>query len=128
MMPIPGLPAEIIDHDAPRPPEPVPGPTAEYGRYLAVQCMHCHGETLAGGEKAFFPMPIANITPHETGIGDWTRDDFTTLMRDGRRPDGSLVDQDNMNVERTSRYTDEELDALWAFLRSVPPRPYGEQE
>lgn len=127
LMPIPGIPAEIIDHEAP-PPDPVPGPTADYGRYLATPCMHCHGETLAGGEKTFFPMPIANITPHETGIASWTREDFERLMRTGRRPDGSEVDQEMMSTERTGRYEDEELDALWAFLRSVPPRPYGEQE
>ncbi len=127
LMPIAPLPAEEIDHDAPRPPAPEPGPTVEYGRYLSVPCAHCHGETMAGGEKRFFPMPIANITMHESGIGSWTREDFVTLMRTGRRPDGRRVDQENMNTERTSRFTDDELDALWAYLQSLPPRPWGEQ-
>ena len=40
-----GLPAEEIDHSAPRIPAPPPGRTAEYGRYLTTisTCRDCHG-------------------------------------------------------------------------------------
>ena len=37
------LPAEVIDHTAPRPISPEVGVTVEYGKYLAITCTSCHG-------------------------------------------------------------------------------------
>ena len=46
---LPLLPAEIIDHDAPRPSAPPRGATVAYGEYLAVGCTGCHGPGFSGG-------------------------------------------------------------------------------
>ncbi len=43
------VPAELVDHEAPRPAAPSPGPTVEYGAYLASGCTGCHGRGLSGG-------------------------------------------------------------------------------
>jgi cytochrome c553 len=101
-------------------------PTAEYGRYLAnvSGCHGCHGFGLSGGRVAGPPdLPQAsNLTP--TGLGTWTEADFVRAMREGRRPDGTLLDE-FMPWRNFQTLTDMELGALWAYLRSVPPRATG---
>ena len=58
-----------------------------------------------------------DITP--AGLHDWTESDFETLMRSGRRPDGSLL-HPIMPWTSYRRMSDDELNALWQYLRSVP--------
>jgi mono/diheme cytochrome c family protein len=109
--------ADVINHDS-SPPEPPPvGPTAEYGAHLARACQGCHGENLAGGASG--PAPAPNITPHGTGLGDWTEEQFRAAMREGVRPDGSEI-AEAMPWKAFRAMTDQELAALWAHLREVP--------
>lgn len=125
---MPLLPARLIDHSAPRPTPPPPGPTAEYGAYLATGCIGCHGDNHSGGRIPGAPpdMPIpTNITPDpETGIGTWTQEDFVRLMREGIRPNGEPVDP-FMPVAFMKEFTDMELEAMWLYLRTLEPRPFG---
>ncbi|HEX6940424.1 MAG TPA: c-type cytochrome [Longimicrobiales bacterium] len=121
------IPAAMIDHDAPRPRPVPPGPTAEYGEYLANAggCKGCHGEGLSGGRIPGTPpdFPAAtNLTP--AGIGSWTEQDFFAAMRQGRRPDGTAIDP-RMPWPYTAHLSDDELRALWLYLRAVPPRETG---
>lgn len=124
---LPLVAAEIIDHQAEREPAPAPGPTAEYGAYLATGCTGCHGRGLSGGKMAGMPPgspPASNLTPHETGLGHWTREQFHTAMRLGIRPDGSAIDA-AMPWSATAHMTDVEIDALWAYFASLDPKAYG---
>lgn len=128
---LPLLPAEKIDHDAPRPKAPEPGPTEAYGAYLASSCTGCHGEGLSGGpipgappEKVGVP---GNLTPHEQGLEGWTREDFFALMREGKRPDGDTVRKEWMPYQNLGRMTDTELEALWKHLQRVEPKPFGQR-
>ena len=104
-----------------------PAATPEYGRYLAdvTGCHGCHGYGLSGGRVAGPPElpPAANLTP-AGGIARWTEADFARAMREGRRPDGSAIDE--FMPWRAYHYmTDDELRALWRYLRGVPPRAFG---
>jgi cytochrome c553 len=103
-----------------------PGPTVEYGRYLAdvSGCHGCHGHGLSGGRVAGPPNlpPASNLTP--AGLGTWTETDFTRALREGKRPDGATLDP-FMPWRVYARMTDDELHALWRYLQSVPPRPFG---
>ena len=112
-------------HDA-KAPSPLPAPSVEYGRYLAHAsgCHGCHGAGLSGGRVAGPPdLPIAgNLTP--SGLGAWTEADFIRAVREGRRPDGSAINE-FMPWRSYGAMTDPELRALWLYLRSVPPRPTG---
>lgn len=115
--------AELIDHEAPRPRAPAPGPTVEYGAYLASGCKGCHGPDLGGaligGAPPDWP-PAPNLTPDpETGLGPWSQEDFFRALREGTRPDGSAIDP-VMPWRNTAEMTDLELSAIWAYLRSVP--------
>lgn len=122
------LPAEIIDHYAPRPAVVAKGATKEYGEYLAKTCTGCHGATLSGGPMPGVPAEAPyprNLTPHlETGLGQWQEADFVQVLRTGIRPDGSQLAA-SMPWQAFSVMTDEELSALWLYLQSVPAQPYG---
>ncbi len=64
----------------------------------------------------------ANLTPDkETGIGNWTVDMFKTVLRTGKYHDGSRPLLPPMPWQNYAGATDEELNALFAFLQSLPP-------
>jgi len=115
--------AEVIDHDATRPAAPPPGPTSEYGAYLARigGCWECHGDELNGGNSPDPASPPApNLTPGGH-LGEWSQSDFFTAMRTGIEPDGEEMDAKFMPWEGIGQMTDDELRALWLYLQSLPP-------
>jgi len=120
---------------------PAPDDVVSYGRYLVTgrwQCFGCHSADFAtvddlhpersegylGGGNAMPDVsgqlvPTSNLTPDvETGIGGWTREEFRRALVEGIAPDN-----------RPLRYpmvpfrvlTDDEVSAIFAYLRSVPP-------
>lgn len=120
------VPAELIDHEAARPPAPEPGVTVEYGAYMAVVCQGCHGQDYAGGRLPGSGPddPIAlNLTPGGELAG-WSEEDFITVIRTGIRPSGTQL-ADAMPWREFKEMTDEELKAVWVFLQSLPPREQG---
>lgn len=127
---LPLLPAELIDHAAPRTPAPAPGATAEYGGYLATGCTGCHGAGFSGGKIPGTPpdwKAAANLTPDpSTGLGRWTEQDFLRAMRTGKRPNGSDIDS-LMPWKGLATMSDTELRALWLYLRTVTAKPYGDR-
>jgi mono/diheme cytochrome c family protein len=103
-----------------------PEPTAAYGRYLAQGCTGCHGERFAGGHVPGTPPSFpdaANITPDPVrGIGKWSKDDFYAALREGKRPDGRTLNT-FMPWKAFATMSNVELDALWAYLRTLPAQP-----
>jgi len=124
------VPAESIDHDAPRPPAPERGVTVEYGKYLTGLCTLCHGPNLSGGYVPGVPHspdqpPPLNLTPGGELIG-WTFDDFLTAMRTGITPSGHRLDGEYMPYRTLfGDMTDDEWEAIWFYLQSLPPREFG---
>lgn len=121
------VPVEIVNHAATHP-APVPmGATAEYGRYIVDigGCNGCHGPGLSGGKIPGTPpewKPASNITP--TGIGHYTEEDFFRALREGKRPGGVPIDS-LMPFRFTKDMTDDEIRAVYLFLKTVPPKAYG---
>lgn len=110
--------AELIDHDGPRPPAVPPGVTAEYGRYMAnIMCANCHGTDLAGGP---LEGEGRNLTP-AGNLNGWTATDFINAVRTGNTPDGDVLDRMLMPWPYFRQMTDDELRAIWLYLRSLPP-------
>ena len=117
---------------------PVQGETRlERGRYLMqsiAACGNCHtprgpqgalpGMELAGGlkfEEKPFTAYSSNITPDkETGIGKWTDVDLITAIREGKRPDGSLIGPP-MPFAMYRGMSDNDVKAIVAYLRLVKP-------
>ena len=122
------VPAELIDHDAPRPASPEPGVTAEYGGYLAGLCSLCHGPGYSGGPIPGTPPddpPALNLTP-AGALGDWSFEEFFTAMRTGVTPDRRQLRDDFMPYKTLfGEMTDDELEAIWLYLQTVPPKESG---
>ena len=102
------------------------GVTPEYGKYLVeiAGCAGCHGYGLSGGRVAGPPgiPPASNLTP--AGIGNWTEPDLRRVLREGRKPSGVAIDP-IMPRKTYAGMTDDEIAAIWLYLRSVPAKPFG---
>ncbi len=99
------------------------------GAYLANLggCKHCHtagAGDYAGGvvlDTPFGELVGPNITPDpDTGIGTWTRDDFEGALRRGQSKDGGPL-YPAMPYRSYTLLSDADIDALWAYFRSVEP-------
>ena len=122
------LPAELIPHDAPRPVVPKPGLTAEYGQYLSLSCLVCHGIGLSGGEIPAFPAewPAApNLTSGSgSRLPSWGESGFIDFIRDGQKH-GRVISDAFMPWTSYRHMTDDELRAVYLYLMSVPPKEFG---
>ncbi len=109
------------------------------GFYLATigHCMECHTPFVPPGGPDFanslgkggreFPGPWGvsksrNITSHKTaGIGDWTDAEIKTAITQGKRKDGTPL-KGPMGYQYYAKMTDADLDAVIAYLRTLPPK------
>lgn len=113
-------PARYIDHEGPRPVAPDVGVTEEYGEYLAVTCIGCHGEDMAGNVNLGPQAPMAtNINPYGLGEAGYTLTSFKETMRTGRKPNGEMMDP-FMPWTQFGQFTDDEMEAIYMYLRSLP--------
>jgi cytochrome c553 len=115
----------VINHDAPRPMAPEPGVTVEYGEYLARPCALCHGsdfngQTIREGGNVYIAL---NLT-RGGEVGFWSEQQFIETMRTGVTPGGHPL-KDFMPWKYFGQMTDEELKAVWLYLRSLPALPQG---
>lgn len=117
-------PAHEVRTVAARVSAPAPGPSAEYGAYLAsITCAYCHGQDLRGAQPAAPGSPPA---PDLAGAGRWSFDEFARTLRTGITPDGRRLDPEFMPWSMTANMTDEELRALWIYVRQVAAEPIGD--
>ena len=130
---IPGTEAPFTDADL--------SDRLKRGLYLAslARCMSCHtgksggtpdpqGRLGAGGKLFRTPAGVAvasNITSHPTkGIGAWTDEELKRAITHGIGQNGALLAPTMANLSRAhfSKMTEEDVDALVAWLRTLPPR------
>lgn len=58
-------------------------------------------------------------------MGSWTEQDFFAVMREGKRPNGAIINSEFMPWKATMNMSDDEIRALWLYLRTVPPKEVG---
>jgi hypothetical protein len=64
----------------------------------------------------------ANLTPDaETGLGTWDADTFVKAIRTGLHMGRGRKILPPMPVEQVANLTDDDLRAVFAYLRSLPP-------
>jgi hypothetical protein len=65
----------------------------------------------------------ANLTPDDTGIGNWTEAQFVKCIREGKSKglDGSRMLLPPMPWPGIAKMTDADLSAVFAYLQSIPP-------
>ncbi|MDF2371545.1 MAG: c-type cytochrome [Rhizobiaceae bacterium] len=114
------------------------GITAQYGAYLAgpvAHCMECHtpmgpnGPMLEkagqGGFEFHGPWGVSiapNITPHEDGLAEFTDSELAMMITQGKRPDGTMM-LPPMPYGYLAQMTDDDMAAIIAYLRVLPPLP-----
>ena len=119
------LPVEAVSHEV-NVTAPEKAATAEYGEYIVNtnDCRICHGPELNGGP---FPDPtITKISPNLTPggeLGFWSEEDFMNVIRTGVTPSGHQLDPEFMPWPSYSKLYDEELQAIWLYLQSLPKLP-----
>ncbi|WKZ12453.1 MAG: cytochrome C [Gammaproteobacteria bacterium] len=140
------FPLNIVFRFYPRPLDgPVAAPprsnTVAYGRYLSriARCEFCHtarergrlvpvaDRLMAGGVPFVMgtrTQHSMNLTPHESGIGPWTREMFIGRFRLHTAP-FPVTEEENTEMDwiAFSGMTDADLGAIWDYLRSLPPLP-----
>ncbi|MDB5931039.1 MAG: cytochrome c, class [Polaromonas sp.] len=122
--------AQKIDHSLP-PPQPVAASVSPaHGQYVANMCISCHGPGLSGGKIPGTPpdwAPAANLTPGEGSALTRYADagQFVAMLRSGRRPDGTAISV--MPFESLRQLDDVDAQALYAYLKTVPARPFGQR-
>jgi mono/diheme cytochrome c family protein len=108
------------------------------GAYLVhtiAGCGNCHtpkdsagraiaGKELSGGVELDIPPGHAvtpNITPDpESGIGSWSEAQIVTALRDGKRPDGTIIGPP-MPFRFYRQLSDRDVASIASYLRSVRP-------
>lgn len=125
MTPMPLLSAPLVPQVAQRPADVPAGVTKEYGEYLAKtgSCTGCHGPSLSGGAKIEGVLAL-NLTPGGE-LGSWTEADFNKAIREGVRPDGRVLSA-MMPWPYAKKMSDDEMRALWMYIRSLPAKKMGE--
>lgn len=141
------FPVNIIINTIPMKPELTTKPSTDniidYGRYVitAAACMDCHtliekgefvGEPYAGGNE--FPLPdgsvvrAANITPHESGIGSWTKEQFVARFKAYSKENGYEYQKVSPGQFQTympwpmyAEMKTEDLEAIYTYLMTIPP-------
>jgi len=103
---------------------------AERGKYLAIlgDCAGCHNQpghaAFSGGQPFhadFGTVFSTNITPdRQTGIGNWTEDDFYRALHDGVAPGGKHL-YPAFPYIYFRRLTRRDADDLFAFLFTLKP-------
>jgi len=117
-------------------PDPAASPTVNRGAYLVTalgHCGECHtprnslggpnrDRTLAGG-KGPEGKGVPNLTP--TRLKKWNDEDLKYFLTSGMTPDGDVTAASMGEVVQntTSQLTKEDLDALVAYLRTLPAIP-----
>lgn len=129
---------EITEHYA-REAEEAKRDPVKRGRYLVDThlCAVCHspmdsdgrimdGLKMAGGQliriDPYGDYPTANLTSDtETGLGNWTDGDLERVITTGIRPNGSRLLPFPMDWAAFSAMTPDDLNAMVAYLRTIPP-------
>jgi mono/diheme cytochrome c family protein len=118
---------------------PERGITEAYGAYLAgpvAHCLECHTpmgpqgpmiDTALGQGGFEFPGPwgvsvAPNLTSSADGLAEYTDAQLAAMITRGVRPDGREM-LPPMPYSYFARMTPDDIDALIAYLRTLPPLP-----
>jgi len=125
--------ADAVTGSIPRPDparlaDPRQAALVERGRYLytVASCALCHTNSGAGGAKiSWRPMGTVwsrNLTPdRETGLGAWSDAEIARAIGSGIARDGRVMHWQAMIWDHASNWDEEDVRALIAFLRALPP-------
>jgi len=105
---------------------PTDAASLEFGKHRAeVLCEGCHGKDLSGDDNWFNAPPLgniasANLTAGKGGLGEeFSTEDFVRAIRHGINREGKPIFM--IAVPSTAHLSDEDLAAIIAYVKTVPP-------
>ncbi len=113
--------AALIDQERPHPPTADRSSPEAFGAYLTrTICTECHGADLRGEASDFLVTPSLGVA------AGYTPEQFRRLLREGVAASGEPLDlMAEVARGRFTHYTDEEIEAIHAFARSLAGSPGG---
>jgi mono/diheme cytochrome c family protein len=100
----------------------LPPPRARPPNTATTSCTPLDAPSATGRRWPAARSTSANLTP--SGLKAYDEAAFFTALRTGVRPGGSKVNE-AMPWRRTKEMTDDEIRAVRAYLKTVPPREFG---
>jgi len=116
---LPLIVAEKIDHSTELIKQVKSDVSVDFGKYLSTSCTGCHRPNMKGGDPIAPGFPVVPDVTSTGNVGKWTEDQFMTVLRTGKTPEGKEIDPKNMPWTMTAAYTETELKALYAYLKSI---------
>lgn len=113
----------IIDHDkAKNIAHPAPPPNIEYGKYMMKieGCISCHKPDFSGGKS---PDPVSPLVPNISksgNVGKWTKDQFIEVFRNGKTPEGKILNGKFMPFEGMGVHSNDEIGSVYDYIMSMP--------
>jgi mono/diheme cytochrome c family protein len=119
-------------------PDPAKSASWNRGAYLVEglgHCAECHStrnvfgaiepeRRFAGGPNPEGKGTVPNLTPHESGLKEWTRGDVEEVLASGLTPTGDSVGSNMADVVvHTSKLPASDRAAMAEYILSLPPRP-----
>jgi len=105
---------------------PTDAASLEFGKHRAeVLCEGCHGKDLSRDDNWFNAPPLgniasANLTAGKGGLGEeFSTEDFVRAIRHGINREGKPIFM--IAVPSTAHLSDEDLAAIIAYVKTVPP-------
>ena len=105
---------------------PTDAASIEFGKHrVETLCQGCHGPDLSGIDNWFSAPPLgnidsANLTSGKGGIGgEFTTEDYVRAIRHGIDRAGKPIFM--TAVPSTAHLSDEDLGAIIAYLKTIPP-------
>lgn len=112
-MPVPQTHLALSGH-----PEGAPKPSAKPGATDQAVI----GPTFTSFTAPFGTVYASNLTPDpETGLGNWTLEDFIATMREGRHQGKGRIVLPPMPWQNLSQQPQVNLEAMFAYLQSIKP-------
>jgi len=114
--PEPDMSLMLSGHPSQTPPPPMDQKEAAEKGLVVTQ-------TLTGWTGAWGTTYAVNLTPDSTGLGAWKEGQFMKAIREGKWMglDGTRPIMPPMPWNMYRNMTDDELKAIFSYLRSIPP-------
>lgn len=109
------------------------------GAYLVealTHCGECHtprdmlggldrGQWMSGARMPVGDLVAGNLTPHKTGLADWSVADIVDALANGTLPEGGTLGGEMGEVVKnsTGRMRPDDREAIAVYLKALPPLP-----
>jgi mono/diheme cytochrome c family protein len=115
---------QLIDHESTKNIKAPPKSNSpHYGEYVLnfAGCVLCHAPNLGGGPAPDPNSPIVPDISTSGNFGKWSLEEFMQTFRTGKTPEGKALNAEFMPFSGIAALEDVEIEALYNYIKSLPP-------